>query len=177
MKRLTAYIEKKFLRTVGEDVRLSALWAGLAPASLVQHFRPVTYAHGHLTLHTDSPVWASRIRQQQEAVRQRLRADPYFQDLVKLTVRVVPTGTSDVGVPAGRGRKPKSFSAATATLLDQTADGISDPELRAALGRLAKTAAKTKETPAASPAISSAAINLAKPKRKADSSPPDGGSE
>lgn len=141
MKRLTAYIEKKFLRAVGEDVRLSALWAGLAPSPLVNHVRPVAYAHGQLTLHTDSAVWASRMRQQQQTTLDRLRADPYFQDLVKLTIRVTPAGANDVGPAAARRSTTKNFSPATATLLGQVADGENDPALRAALERLAKTAA------------------------------------
>ncbi len=145
MKRLTAFIEKKFLRAVGEDVRLSALWAGLAPSPLVSHVRPVAYAHGQLTLHADSPAWASRLRQQQQAIRDRLRTDPYFQDLVKLAVRIVPTGANDVGSATGRRSAARTFSAATASLLGQVADGENDPALRAALERLAKTAAtKTK---------------------------------
>lgn len=145
MKRLTAFIEKKFLRAVGEDVRLSALWAGLAPSPLVSHVRPIAYAHGQLTLHADSPAWASRLRQQQQAIRDRLRTDPYFQDLAKLTVRIIPTGANDVSPTPGRRALAKTFSAGTATLLGQVADGESDPALRAALERLAKTAAaKTK---------------------------------
>lgn len=141
MKRLTAYIEKKFLRAVGEDVRLSALWAGLAPSPLVSHFRPVAYHHGQLTLHTDSTVWASRLRHQQQSVRERLCLDPYFQDLVKLNVRITPTGTHDTGTPVPRRAPTKNFSAATAALLNQIAEGETDPALRAALQRLAKTAA------------------------------------
>lgn len=141
MKRLTAYIEKKFLRAVGEDVRLSALWAGLAPSVLVRHVRPVGYAHGQLTLHTDSPVWASRVRHEQQAIRDRLRTDPYFQDLVKLTVRVTPVGLHDVGLSPGRVARTKNFSANTAVFLGQVAKEESDPALRAALERLAKTAA------------------------------------
>lgn len=144
MKRLNAFIEKKFLRAVGEDVRLSALWAGLAPSEMVRHFRPVTYMHGQLTLHADSPVWASRLRHQQQAVRDRLRTDPYFQDLVKLSVRVTPGGTSEVAAGPTRRSPVRHFSAATAALLDQVARGETDPALRSALERLAKTAAKTK---------------------------------
>lgn len=141
MKRLNAFIEKKFLRAVGEDVRLSALWAGLAPPDLVGHFRPVAYIHGQLTLHADSPVWASRLRHQQQAIRDRLKTDPYFQDLVKLTVRAVPRGGGDVGVPAVPRSRAKRFSTATARLLGQVAQGEADPTLRTALERLAKTAA------------------------------------
>ncbi|MFP5348532.1 MAG: DciA family protein [Gammaproteobacteria bacterium] len=141
MKRLNAFIERKFLRAVGEDVRLSALWAGLAPPDLVSHFRPVAYTHGQLTLHADSPVWASRLRHQQQAIRDRLKSDPYFQDLVKLTVRAVPHGAGDLGVPAVPRCQAKRFSRLTATLLGQVAQGETDPELRAALERLAKTAA------------------------------------
>ena len=141
MKRLNAFIERKFLRAVGEDVRLSALWAGLAPPHLVGHFRPVAYAHGQLTLHADSPVWASRLRHQQQAIRDRLKSDPYFQDLVKLTVRAVPHGIGDLGAPAVPRSQTKRFSSLTAALLGQVAQGEADPALRAALERLAKTAA------------------------------------
>lgn len=141
MKRLNGFIEKKFLRAVGEDVRLSALWSRLAPSLLVAHLRPVSYRNGHLTLYADSPVWASRARLQQQDLNDRLHADPYFCDLQTLTVRVAPKGTWDAGVPVAPPATVKNFSAQTASLLQQTARQASDPILRAALDRLAKTAA------------------------------------
>ena len=142
MKRLNGFIEKKFLRAVAEEVRLSALWSRLAPSLLVAHVRPVSYRNGCLTLSADSPSWASRARLQQPLIIQALRTDAYFCDLTTLQVRIAPKGAWDIGAGAGQPANTTHFSRRTANLLAQLAEQASDPELAAAFGRLAKTAAR-----------------------------------
>lgn len=101
----------------------------------------MSYHNGCLTLSADSPSWASRARLQQPLLIQALRTDAYFCDLAALQVRVAPKGTWEVTAAAGRSSKAVSFSDRTAHLLAQLAEQASDPELAAAFGRLAKTAA------------------------------------
>lgn len=80
-----------------------------------------------------------------------LRVDSYFCDLAALQVRIAPKGKWDVAAGAGPPSKTLAFSKCTARLLAQSADQASDPELAAAFGRLAKTAAARVPSPGPHP--------------------------
>jgi hypothetical protein len=121
---------------VDEGLRLRQAWISCLPEPLASHSRPVRYAAGLLFVHVDTPAWASRLRHQQPALVSTLRRDPALRDLVDLRVRVVPAGSSDLhAVP----ERPRSrLSAKAAQTIERAVDSVSDPGLRAALGRLAE---------------------------------------
>jgi hypothetical protein len=79
-----------------------------------------------LTVFADSPVWATRLRYEVPRILPELG----FRNL---RVRVVPPAST--APPAVRKAPP--LSAAAADLLRETAAGVADPELAAALLRLA----------------------------------------
>ncbi|MCB1764297.1 MAG: DUF721 domain-containing protein [Gammaproteobacteria bacterium] len=84
-----------------------------------------------LILYTDSSAWASRLRFVSRTLRGRLSERGYQID--KITVRVSLK-------PAERapGQHRRSLSRENGRLLDRTADGIDDPDLRRALKRLSR---------------------------------------
>ena len=132
------------MRLVAEDVRLSALWHTLMPEPLAGHTRPVAYARGQLTLHAESAAWASRVRQQKQALCERLRREPFFASLVDINVRIVPPGAAEVFRPISKKNRTARFSPGAIELLRSTARSTRDPALAAALDRLVRTAAATR---------------------------------
>jgi hypothetical protein len=109
----------------------------LLPPSLQDHCQVVNLRDGVLHLGVDSPAWASRLRFQIPKILKELGAYPGL-GINALRVRVVPAGRS-LSKPASRPR----LSPQSARLLRQTATGLSDPRLRAALLKLASRGEKS----------------------------------
>ncbi len=147
-KYLPATILRGISQYLDETSRLRSIWQRLMEGALAGHVRPVRYTAGRLELHADTSAWASRVRMQQQTILRSLRAEPYFNDLSELRVRVVPAREvlppmsshgADVDVKAGRtcGRVP----AQAAALIADVSAGIRDPQLRDALQRLSQQVA------------------------------------
>jgi hypothetical protein len=137
-RNLGAFLPPELLKGLSvrmdESTRLAALWRRYAPAALADHVQPVSCADGCLILQTDSAAWASRVRHSQQTLLTQLRSEPGFRNLRELRVRVRPP-EADAPVPA-RANKPTRLSAHGAHCVASAADGIEDPQLRAALKRL-----------------------------------------
>lgn len=137
-RNLGAFLPPELLKGLSlrmdEKTRLAALWRRYAPAGLADHVQPVSCTDGRLTLQTDSAAWASRVRHSQQTLLAQLRAEPGFQHLRELRIRVRPP-QADKPAPA-RASKPTRLSAQGARCVASAADGIADPQLRAALRRL-----------------------------------------
>lgn len=105
------------------------------PAKLAAHCNAARLQGGVLKLFTDTPVWLSKLRFQAPGLLSRLRAD--YPGIASISVRckAPKRGISRAKVPAPR--RPHSRQAATT--VGQSAAGITDPALRYALVRLAKT--------------------------------------
>lgn len=138
-KRLNAYLRKEFMRLMAEDIRLSALWHTLISEPLAGHTRPISYANGQLAVHADSAAWASRVRQQKQALCQCLQRDPFFEGLTDLSVRVAPAGSHDVLRPARARPAAARPSPRAIELLRSTVRTTRDPALQAAFNRLLDT--------------------------------------
>lgn len=125
-----------------EAVALQSLWVKHVPGPLAEHVRPVRYAQGVLSLRTDSPVWASRLRQFEPQLIGQLRSEEYLRGLRALRLRVDPSGTAlpppTPGATRRRRAVPARPSKQAAAAIRSTAEAIADPELRAALQKLAK---------------------------------------
>jgi hypothetical protein len=76
--------------------------------------------------------WATRLRYQQRRLQRQLQALEEFATLTKIMFKVQPQG----GQNRGTGRT-LHLSNSAAQSIQATAEGISDPRLRAALERLA----------------------------------------
>jgi hypothetical protein len=141
-RKLASYFSSETLFSLGmpRDMQalpqLSLAWAETVGEPLVQHVIPLRYSDGCLSLQADSSVWASKIRHQQQALIDQLRAHPALRQLSLLKVRIAPLQRERVK-PL---RKPslKRPSVETLTLLAQVADDITDPGLRDALKRLGR---------------------------------------
>lgn len=82
-------------------------------------------------------MWASQMRHARSALITSLRREPLFRSLMELQVRVRPRESAPEALARAQG--PHALSAATRSLLQQTAAATSDLSLRAALLRLAET--------------------------------------
>jgi len=87
---------------------------------------------GILTLITDSPVWSSRLRFFAPELERSLRQS--YGPITSCRIRVHPKAVT----PAPRKARRNKLSSRTANHLIEAAAGIEDPELAAALCRLAK---------------------------------------
>jgi predicted nucleic acid-binding Zn ribbon protein len=106
------------------------------PEPLASHAHPVRYSDGLLYVHIDTPAWASRLRQQLPTLTASLKKEAALRDLVEVRFRVVPRGAApDAPVSAA---PPSRVSAAAAAVIQRSAADIANPELRAALERLAR---------------------------------------
>ena len=105
----------------------------LLPAPLNDHCRVLTIRDKQLVLAADSPVWAARLRFHTHQLLQQLSR----HHAVKLsTVRVRVRPPDRQAVPE-KLQSPRGLVASSSTALKQTAQAISDPELKTALLRLA----------------------------------------
>lgn len=105
----------------------------LLPAPLNDHCRVLTIRDKNLVLAADSPVWAARLRFHTHQLLQQLSR----HRAVKLsTVRIRVRPPDRQAVPDRR-QPPRRLLASSSTALKQTAQAISDPELKTALLRLA----------------------------------------
>ncbi|MBA1276032.1 DciA family protein [Stutzerimonas azotifigens] len=128
--------EAKPLRALfGEAQRLAKLQqlleSQLQPAAR-EHCRVATWQQGALLLIVTDGHWATRLRYQQRRLLRQLQAFEEFGTLTKIHFKVQPPDVQRRA--AGR---ITTISAGASENIKATAEGISDPRLRAALERLA----------------------------------------
>lgn len=136
-----------------ESARLALLWERQVGEPLVKHVRPARYENRRLCLCADSPVWASRVRQQARELIWKLKRETYFSDLGEIQVRVKPAGVEGkvelpgTALPPGKSRPAAAgLPEAAAKLLRSLAEDMTDAKLGEALRRLG--AAPRKKSPA-----------------------------
>jgi hypothetical protein len=108
----------------------------LIPAPLNSHCAAAIKKNTQLVIYVDSSTWASRLRFSVRALTQQLKAQNI--PIERITVRVL-INTKPVTTKRGPIRK---MTPDNASIINQTADGIADPSLRAALKRLGKHGTK-----------------------------------
>jgi hypothetical protein len=102
------------------------------PPPLSAHCLHAVLAAGVLTLTTDSPVWSSRLRFFAPELARSLA--PRYGAIASCRVRIQPPAVTLCAAPAPKHR----LSATTKQHLLDTAAGIEDADLAAALRRLAR---------------------------------------
>jgi len=102
------------------------------PSSLASHCRVANLRAGTLVLLTDSAARYSKLRFLLPRLTKQLRGETELTNLQRVDLRVVPSAESRASQPERSG-----LSEPTSRLLQSSADGIADPELRRALQRLA----------------------------------------
>ena len=103
----------------------------LQPAAR-EHCHVASWRDGCLLLIVTDGHWATRLRYQQRRLQRQLQALEEFATLTKILFKVQP----QVGQNRGTDRT-LYLSNSAAQSIQETAEGISDPRLRAALERLA----------------------------------------
>ncbi|MDX5372243.1 MAG: DUF721 domain-containing protein [Pseudomonadaceae bacterium] len=115
--------------------RLQALVETQLEPAAREHCQVASWHDGCLLLLTDNGHWATRLHYQQRRLQRALQALPEFAGLQKIQVKVRPPNTQ----VAYQARKVE-LSETAADSLNNAAEGIADPRLRAALERLARNA-------------------------------------
>ncbi|PVZ16127.1 MULTISPECIES: DciA family protein [unclassified Pseudomonas] len=108
----------------------------LQPAARA-HCRLASWREGTLLLIVTDSHWATRLRYQQRRLLRDLQAIPEFAGLSRVLFKVRPPTTQ-----AQVAGSSSALSANAAESLQDTAEGITNPALRAALERLASRATK-----------------------------------
>lgn len=103
----------------------------LQPAAR-EHCHVGSWKEGTLTLVVNNGHWATRLRYQQKRLQRQLQLFDEFANLMQIRFVVRPATVQHE--PSGHAIDLSTDAAAT---IQSTADGISDPNLRAALERLA----------------------------------------
>lgn len=141
-RRIGSYLSREVLARLGMPADLADLprvctaWDATVGEPMCEHVQPIRYADGCLKLRTDSSVWASKLRHQHAALLKALRVHEAFKDLKRLHISVQPLAQAEL--PGARRQRVAYPSTATRALLQDTAAHIHDPELAAALKRLAR---------------------------------------
>ncbi|MFP3850152.1 DUF721 domain-containing protein [Pseudomonas sp. W5-01] len=103
----------------------------LQPAAR-EHCHVASWREGTLLLIVTDGHWATRLRYQQKRLQRQLVAFKEFANLTRLQLKVQPARTHRTEMGHTR-----DLSVAAAETISATAEGITDPKLRAALERLA----------------------------------------
>jgi hypothetical protein len=104
----------------------------LQPAARA-HCQVAKWREGTLVLVVTDGHWATRLRYQQRRLQQGLAALPEFNGLTRIQFKVQPSVVPRNAIGPGM-----NLSDSAADSLEATAEGITDPSLRAALERLAR---------------------------------------
>lgn len=139
LKRLRKYLPggltSELARHADQASRLQNAWNSIVSEPLGSRCHPVRYEAGVLYIHVDTPAWISRLRQQQPAIVTGFRKKAEFRELTEIRSRVVPQGQAARLNKAAR--TPSRLSASAAAQIARAADDVADPDLKAALQRLA----------------------------------------
>ncbi len=106
----------------------------LQPAAR-EHCHVASWREGSLLLIVTDGHWATRLRYQQKRLQRQLQAFDVFIGLTRILFKVQPPT-----VQQGAVGHTMDLSINAAQTIQETAEGISDPNLRAALERLASHA-------------------------------------
>lgn len=102
-------------------------------ATLQENCAVASFQKGTLTILMTNAQWATRIRYQQNKLKQQLQTHHEFHDIIKIIVKVSPKPLKQT-----EQTNDLSLSLNTAKVINETAEGISDPVLKQALERLAR---------------------------------------
>jgi hypothetical protein len=103
----------------------------LQPAAR-EHCHVASWREGSLLLIVTDGHWATRLRYQQKRLQRQLEAFDEFSSLTRILFKVQPPN-----VQRGAAGHTMDLSVAAAESIQATAEGITDPKLKAALERLA----------------------------------------
>lgn len=100
-----------------------------------EHCRVAAWRDGNLLLIVSDGQWATRLRYQEKRLCRQLSCLKEFSGLQRIILKVRPPAST-----APQSTHQPSLSANAARSIQASADDVSDPQLRAALERLARHA-------------------------------------
>lgn len=92
-----------------------------------------SFQHGTLTILVNNAQWATRLRYQQNKLKQQLQEHHEFSGIHKITIKVSPSPLSEPEEVHGL-----TMSSKTAKIIAETAENINHSALKEALQRLSK---------------------------------------
>jgi hypothetical protein len=131
--RARQYLPRQWTDRVQELRTLDHCLKFLLPEPLRFHCWPAGISGNQLTLVTDSSTWATQLRYQQQQILKQINSDLGLK-LIKMRVRI-----SARQVYRKKSWPARKLTQKSADLIRQGALSVSDPDLRAALLRLANT--------------------------------------
>ncbi|MEK7323365.1 MAG: DUF721 domain-containing protein [Pseudomonadota bacterium] len=118
--------------------RLTGVLRGVMGSPLAEHCQAANLDGATLVISTDSPVWAAKLRYQLTTLLTQLQARGDLPPIEQLRIRVLPANQVR---PAPAARR-LAISSEAAAVISHVAENTTDPQLQAALRRLARHAAK-----------------------------------
>jgi len=136
VKKLIKYnsVLTNLAQSITEHQQLLNFVQSLLPKSIAPHCIAAVRNGTRLTLFVDSPAWSSRIRYLTAELLRSL--NNHTPKIVHIKVRIIPpSGNLKANQPK---RHPSRPSLEEVEQIENTADFVEDPELSAALHRLAQ---------------------------------------
>lgn len=127
---------------IAEAKRLSQIKIALNQSldhSLAEHVYVATFKHGLLTLIIDSPAWATRLRYMQPTIIADMKKYAISSEIAQLKIKVRPADH----IKAKKAPRPKhklTISPASAEIMHEALNAISDPSLKASLAKIIRHA-------------------------------------
>jgi len=131
MRPLAYYIGDDLKKQSQKQHFFNTTLSRILPSPLNLHVWASAYENGILTLLTDGPAWATRLKYQQHELIKQLNADPAVK-LSKILIKIR-------NQPAPRAQqKPKrrNLSASAKASIQKATATVSDPEIRQIFERL-----------------------------------------
>ena len=135
MKHLSSLIKPEFTQHTKQLAQIDQLLKSVLPTAGHIHIQVANIADRELVVITDSPAWSTRLRLYTQDMLYMLEQHTDF-GITSIRIRLLKNRWRNNLSPAAT--KPPPLSKDSAKLIQQTADSITDPELKHSLTQLAK---------------------------------------
>lgn len=135
MKQISSLINPEFTKQSREIIRIDRLLKSVLPVAAHPHIQASNIADTELVVVTDSTAWSTRLRLHTQDILYML-AQHTDCGITNIRIRLLKNHNKNKLPQADK--KPIPLSDNSAALILQTAENITDPELKHALLQLAK---------------------------------------
>lgn len=158
MKRLNEQFDPNFVLQANKLSKINRLLHGVLPVECRNHVEVANIRQKNLVLLTDSPVWATRLRQLAPRILNYIQENQSRFDAcinasasdksqiihhIKVSTRYHANNTGKPYSPSRKHRSRPRISKKTAELLHQSANSIQDQKLKTALLKIASHGSTT----------------------------------
>lgn len=134
MKTLSSLINPVFAKQTLELLRIDRLLKSALPAAVQPHIQVANIVDHELVVITDSAAWSTRLRLHTQDMLYMLATHTGY-GITNIRIRLIANGR--ITQKTQSVNKPFKLSKNSAAVIQQTANCISDPELRNSLLQLA----------------------------------------